>query len=73
MATVNDGRNVVNVLKDQIWEDNDPRQTGARRRIKIIGIKGVKVVVENVKTGRITEISLTRFRPTATGYKLVSQ
>lgn len=72
MATVNDGRNVLEVLEGQIWEDNDPRQT-AKRRVKVIGIKGVKAVVENVKTGRVTEIYLGRFRSNSTGYKLVSQ
>lgn len=64
----------------QVWADNDPRTTGRRFEIVEVGdgwAKGKVLSVErNVSkkmVGRTTrEIALRRFRPTATGYRLVS-
>jgi hypothetical protein len=59
----------IKVRVGQVWEDNDPR--GTRRKITVIAIKGDQAVVQS-SAGRKTKITLSRFRPTNTGYKLVT-
>lgn len=56
----------------QIWQDNDTRQRKSHnpRRGKIVQILGGYATVE-WSTGRTTQVSLKRFRPNSTGYKLV--
>lgn len=58
----------------QVWEDNDSRLgAGAHRRsfkvLEIIGERALVVTLNGVS--RKTKIKLDRFRPTATGYRLV--
>ena len=64
----------IKVKVGQVWEDNDSRIGGAeaRRRVKIVRIEGDVAVCENVATKRATKIKLSRFRPNATGYRLIS-
>lgn len=65
----------VTVRVGQIWEDNDHRITeGAyRRRFKVLAIENGKALVETMNgASRKTKIKLERFRPTATGYRIVS-
>jgi hypothetical protein len=58
----------------QIWQDNDPRVTPARF-LRVTAINGDKATCEAWydKPGsqaRTVRISLARFRPTSTGYRL---
>jgi hypothetical protein len=66
----------VTVRVGQIWEDNDRRITeGAyRRRFKVLAIEDGKALVEtmNNEPRRRTKIKLDRFKPTSTGYRIVS-
>ncbi|MEE4546487.1 DUF6354 family protein [Streptomyces sp. V4-01] len=65
------------VEPDQIWADNDPRSSG--RKVRIVSVDATHAVAEVVahravstgSVGRQTRISLGRFRPTSTGYRLV--
>jgi hypothetical protein len=59
----------IKVRVGQVWEDNDPR--GTRRKITVIAIKLDQALVQS-SVGRKTKITLSRFRPTNTGYKLVT-
>lgn len=65
----------VEVKIGQVWEDWDSRyrESGTpRRRIKVIEIKDGRARVQSPSgLGARTWIRLDRFRPTATGYKLV--
>lgn len=65
----------VEVKVGQVWEDNDPRQKKegiAIRRIKVLEIKDGRARVQSPSgLGARTWIRLNRFRPTASGYKLV--
>lgn len=65
----------------QVWADNDKRSTN--RKVRVISIELGSALVEPVTVtpqgavarvpGRPTRIRLDRFRPTATGYRLISQ
>lgn len=65
----------VEVKVGQVWEDNDPRiiRGGhAPRRVKILEIKDGRALVQHPSgMGRKTKVRVDRFRPTASGYKLV--
>jgi hypothetical protein len=63
----------------QIWADNDPRGYG--RKVRVVEIGDTHATVElhqprhpvsSAKPGRRTRIRLDRFRPTSTGYRLVT-
>lgn len=62
----------------QVWEDMDKRGYG--RHVKVIEVSGNVATVEQVsarvgyddKPGRRTKIKVDRFRPTSTGYRLVT-
>lgn len=64
----------MQVKVDQVWEDFDIRWRGKgpRRRFKIILIEGDVATCENEVTARHTKVKLSRFKPSATGYRLVS-
>jgi len=65
----------VEVKIGQVWEDWDSRYRNGdapRRRIKVLEIKDGRARVQSPSgLGARTWIRLDRFRPTATGYKLV--
>lgn len=65
----------VEVKVGQVWEDNDPRQKKegiAVRRVKILEIVDGRALVQHPSgMGRKTKVRVNRFRPTASGYKLV--
>lgn len=65
----------VEVKVGQTWTDNDPRHTKEGippRTIKVLEIVDGKALCQHPSgLGRKTKIRLDRFRPTATGYKLV--
>jgi len=57
-----------NVHVNQIWQDWDIRfRKSAPRLIKIISIKNNFATCKNIQTSKIT---LDRFKPNSTGYKL---
>jgi hypothetical protein len=69
----------IEVKAGQVWEDNDarrgasgrgPRRGTILRVVKMGNSKDFAAVKWD--TGRVTEVSLKRFRPTSTGYRLVS-
>ena len=66
------------VKKGQIWQDWDIRLrvAGYQRFIEIIHIHwtcgGYYATCRNIKTRRETNIKLSRFKETSTGYKLVN-
>jgi hypothetical protein len=65
----------IEVKVGQIWEDWDIRSRDAlhRRKIKVIAIVDGKAIVKSPSGyGGSTKIKLERFRPTSTGYRLVS-
>jgi len=65
----------IEVKIGQVWEDWDLRSRGAmyRRQIKVLEIvDGKAVVMSPGGYGRKTRIKLERFRPTSTGYRLIS-
>jgi hypothetical protein len=65
----------------QIWSDNDKRQRSKGRYLCINGISSDEKAICTVGfgdcknhinwTGRVTKISLKRFKPTANGYRRV--
>jgi hypothetical protein len=65
----------VEVKVGQVWEDWDSRYRNGdapRRRIKVLEIKDGRARVQSPSgQGARTWIRLDRFRPTASGYKLV--
>jgi len=68
----------MDVKVNQVWEDNDRRVKGRRFRVDRIDCGLVFVtVIENPEApetvGRVRRIRLDRFRPTSTGYRLVSE
>jgi hypothetical protein len=70
----------VTVHVGQTWADNDPRSAGRTVRVdRIDGDKAVCTVLSNTEScvrdmrGKQTTISLARFKPTKTGYRLVSE
>lgn len=54
------------VKAGQIWKEDDNRMD---RKVKVLAVKGIKVEIENVDTGRKTTASLKRFGQSK-GYKL---
>ncbi|GHE33247.1 hypothetical protein GCM10017673_40220 [Streptosporangium violaceochromogenes] len=63
----------------QVWADNDRRSTG--RKVRVEEIHGTHAVVVQVDSRgvvdsrmpvRRTRIRLDRFRPTSTGYRLIT-
>lgn len=70
---------MTEVKPGQVWADNDPREEGRTLRVeRIEDDKAICTVLSNrsvgsytASVGRITRISLRRFRPTSTGYRLV--
>lgn len=80
MAAVPAQAEAPEVAKDQVWADNDPRSKG--RTLKVLAVTDSKAVCEvltdadNTKrsqVGQVTRISLHRFKPTASGYRLVKK
>lgn len=61
----------------QIWQDCDKRGYG--RKLRVIAVGQTHASVQEVVTGpttrkpRQTRIRLDRFRPTSTGYRLLSE
>lgn len=76
----------VQVKPGQVWADNDPRHEH-RRLIRVVRVTGPSDARPNSarcvawyedgphanRDARDTWIRLDRFRPTATGYRLVSE
>ena len=70
------------VRPGQVWADNDPRSAGRTLRVDAIdGDKAVCTILTNTDSanirwqqrdmcGKQTRISLSRFKPTRTGYRL---
>jgi hypothetical protein len=58
----------------QVWASNDKRDIadGLRQRLEILNVNGDTAQVYNQDTERRTSIRLERFKPTSTGYRLVS-
>lgn len=52
----------------QIWADNDKRSAG--RIVTVLAVNGRHATVRS-NFGKTTSVLLNRFRPTATGYRLV--
>lgn len=68
----------MDVKKGQVWQDNDPRykrwKHGYKRLIVVLRVlSDGRALVRNLKTSRKTKIRLSRFKPTNTGYKFVSE
>lgn len=61
---------MTKVKVGQIWADNDKRHYG--RQIRIVRVDVRYADVENVDSGRRSRVLLSRFWPTRTGYRLVS-
>lgn len=69
----------ADVRPGQIWRDNDRRSVG--RTVRVLSVDATHANVELVtprdgghrgaRPGRQSRIRLDRFRPTATGYRLV--
>lgn len=53
----------------QHWKDNDPRNFD--RTLEIVSVDSRFAHCKNTRTGRVTRISLQRFKPTRTGYVLI--
>lgn len=66
--------NPYGVRVGQVWKDWDTRHRDENpgRLLKVMEISGPKAVCSELTSGRTTWISLKRFKPTSTGYKLVS-
>lgn len=61
----------IKVKVGQVWKDNDPRI--AKRFLTVQSIeKGYAICLVST-TGRTTRIAVERFRPKATGYKLIAK
>lgn len=54
----------------QIWADNDKRSAG--RRVEVVAVDEKHATVKAAGGKRLTRIRLDRFKPTSTGYTLVS-
>jgi len=66
----------IEVKVGQVWEDWDSRSraAGLRRKLKVLEIVDGKALVQHPSgQGNKTRIRLDRFRPTANGYKLISE
>jgi hypothetical protein len=74
---------MTEVKPGQTWADADPRSAGRTLRVESIeGDKVVCTILTNADSykggawqkdmrGKTTRISLSRFKPTSTGYRLV--
>lgn len=78
---------MTEVKPAQIWADNDPRSAGRTLRVeRIEGSQAVCVILTNItpleadlrrgvlvtdRRGETTRISLARFKPTSSGYRLI--
>jgi hypothetical protein len=75
---------MADIQPGQVWADNDPRSHG--RQVRIVALDATHATVELVtprqvatlsgqtttaQPGRRSRISLSRFRATSTGYRLV--
>jgi hypothetical protein len=62
------------VRVNSVWADNDKRCEGRRVRVVEIDATHATVVPVDIRAryARRTRIRLDRFRPTSTGYRLVS-
>lgn len=68
------------VRPGQVWADNDKRSAGRQVRVVSVDDTHATVVLHAVRPGghqqaqlgRKTRVRLDRFRPTPTGYRLVS-
>lgn len=63
------------VAKDQIWESLDPRDVveGQPRQVRVLVLGADKALVENLRNGKQTAVSLKRFcGKTLKGFKLVA-
>lgn len=61
----------VNIEPGQVWEDCDWRSAG--RKVRVLAVDATHATVQSpTGRGRKTRIRLDRFRPTSTGYRLVS-
>ncbi|WP_280465636.1 hypothetical protein [Nocardia brasiliensis] len=58
------------VKPGQVWADNDPRSTG--RLVTILEVGETHATVKSTTLKRVTKIRLDRFKPTRTGYRLVT-
>jgi len=72
--------NAPDVRPGQIWADNDNRVEGRHllvvevvREVDGDPVRNPYAVVRNVTGTRETRIRLDRFRPTNTGYRLMSE
>lgn len=63
--------NPFNVKPGQIWEDCDRRHVG--RRLKVLKLQGTHALCEVVVTTDRVLIRLERFKPNATGHRLVEE
>ena len=70
----------MKVRVGQLWADNDPRAAGRTIRITEVGkyIATAEVITsadyaDDKSVGRSTRISLSRFKPTSTGYRLLNE
>jgi hypothetical protein len=63
---------MTNVAVGQIWIDTDSRLRKSRavRKLRIERVTEDVAFVRNVETNRVGRISLERFKPTSTGYRL---
>jgi hypothetical protein len=60
------------VRPGQVWADNDWRAHG--RTVLVLAVDETHATVQSPSgRGRKTRIRLDRFRPTSTGYRLVSE
>lgn len=59
----------------QVWEDWDSRfrANQHRRLLGIIRVEGKYAYCDGLSTGKKTRIRLDRFKPNASGYRLVSE
>jgi hypothetical protein len=63
----------------QVWADNDPRSAGRTLRVFFVtsthaGCQVLSVArnVSERQVGKTTTISLSRFKPNSTGYRLIT-
>jgi len=68
-------KDIPNVKVGQVWADNDKRQRGLRTLEvrKVSAGKAVCSVLIDGMYSRNTTISIQRFQPNSTGYRLVSE
>ncbi len=62
----------IEVQVGQVWADNDWRSS-SREHLRVVAIEDTHAVVERLNGTRRTRIRLDRFKPTSTGYRLISE